>query len=46
MDILFEREISARKFRQTEVDAFEETVEGGAIEEYQQNISVERGEKM
>lgn len=38
LDILFERRISARKFTKTKVDAFEETVEGGAIQEYEEKV--------
>lgn len=38
LDILFERRISARKFKQTKVDAFDQTVEGGAIQEYEEKI--------
>lgn len=38
LDILFERGVSARKFKQTQVDAFEEKVNGGAIEEYERKL--------
>jgi MFS transporter, SP family, general alpha glucoside:H+ symporter len=38
LDILFERRVSARKFKKTNVDAFEETVEGGAIQKYEEKI--------
>lgn len=38
LDLLFERRISARKFKKTDVDAFEETVEGGAIQKYEEKI--------
>ena len=38
LDILFERRISARKFHQTSVDAFDEKVEGEAIDQYKQKI--------
>jgi SP family general alpha glucoside:H+ symporter-like MFS transporter len=38
LDLLFERRVSARKFKETNVDAFEETVEGGAIQEYEEKI--------
>lgn len=38
LDILFERKTSARKFKQTRVDAFEESVQGGAIQVYEEKI--------
>jgi SP family general alpha glucoside:H+ symporter-like MFS transporter len=38
LDLLFERRVSARKFKQTKVDAFAEAVEGSAIQEYEQKI--------
>ena len=38
LDILFEKGISARKFKSTKVDAFEETVEGGTMQEYKDKI--------
>ncbi len=38
LDMLFERRVSARKFKKTKVDAFEETVEGGAVEVYEEKI--------
>lgn len=34
LDLLFERGVSARKFATTEVDVFDETIEGQVIEEY------------
>jgi SP family general alpha glucoside:H+ symporter-like MFS transporter len=38
LDILFERRVSARKFKGTQVDAFAETVEGGALQNYEEKI--------
>ena len=39
LDVMFERRISARKFKRTEVDAFEATkVEGGVLREYEDKI--------
>jgi MFS transporter, SP family, general alpha glucoside:H+ symporter len=38
LDLLFERGVSARKFKDTKVDVFEEAVEGGAIKEYEDKI--------
>ena len=38
LDLLFERGVSARKFKKTEVNAFEEKVEGGAIREYEEKL--------
>ncbi|KAL2872367.1 putative MFS alpha-glucoside transporter [Aspergillus lucknowensis] len=35
LDVLFERRISARKFGSTQVDVFDETVEGQVVENYQ-----------
>ena len=34
MDVLFERKVSARKFHQTEVDEFEETVDEKVINQF------------
>ena len=39
LDLLFERGISARKFKGTEVDAFEEKVDGSAIQQYERRMS-------
>lgn len=38
LDILFERGVSARKFKSTSVDAFDETVEGGVLQRYEEKI--------
>ncbi len=38
LDILFERGVSARKFKGTKVDAFEENVKGGAFGQYEEKI--------
>jgi MFS transporter, SP family, general alpha glucoside:H+ symporter len=38
LDILFERGVSARKFKSTPVDAFDETVEGGVLQRYEEKI--------
>jgi SP family general alpha glucoside:H+ symporter-like MFS transporter len=47
LDLLFQKGVSARKFKTTSVNAFEETVEGGAIEEYEKNIqNVEKVERV
>ncbi|KAF9893863.1 hypothetical protein FE257_010033 [Aspergillus nanangensis] len=35
LDLLFERQVSARKFAGTEVDVFEETIEGSVVHDYQ-----------
>lgn len=35
---MFERRVSARKFKSTSVDAFEETVEGGVLQRYEEKI--------
>ncbi|KAL4931322.1 putative MFS alpha-glucoside transporter [Aspergillus undulatus] len=35
LDVLFERRVSARKFASTQVDVFDETVEGRVVENYQ-----------
>ncbi|KAL2831619.1 general substrate transporter [Aspergillus pseudoustus] len=35
LDVLFERGVSARKFDSTQVDVFDETVEGQVVENYQ-----------
>ncbi|RAK99149.1 putative MFS alpha-glucoside transporter [Aspergillus ibericus CBS 121593] len=35
LDLLFERGVSARKFAQTQVDVFDETMEHGAVDHYQ-----------
>lgn len=34
--MLFEQKVSARKFDETEVDVFEENVEGGVMSEYKE----------
>ncbi|KAJ5633756.1 Maltose permease MAL61 [Penicillium herquei] len=34
LDLLFERKVSARKFATTKVEVFDETIEGGVINEY------------
>ncbi|KAL4897876.1 hypothetical protein BDV59DRAFT_51481 [Aspergillus ambiguus] len=35
LDLLFERKVSARKFASTQVDVFDETIEGSVVQEYQ-----------
>jgi SP family general alpha glucoside:H+ symporter-like MFS transporter len=45
LDLLFERGISARKFATTNVDVFEENVEGGLVHEYERKLSVTHTEK-
>ncbi|KAB8227423.1 hypothetical protein ETB97_009443 [Aspergillus alliaceus] len=35
LDLLFERNVSARKFASTQVDVFDETIEGRLVNEYQ-----------
>ncbi|KAL4871826.1 hypothetical protein BDV12DRAFT_163178 [Aspergillus spectabilis] len=35
LDLLFERGVSARNFKSTQVDVFDETVEGRVVEDYQ-----------
>jgi MFS transporter, SP family, general alpha glucoside:H+ symporter len=45
LDLLFERGVSARKFATTNVDVFEENVEGGLVHEYERKLSVTHTEK-
>ncbi|KAJ5215741.1 uncharacterized protein N7498_002148 [Penicillium cinerascens] len=46
LDLLFERGVSARKFAQTEVDVFDETIEGQVVENYrEQNRNPDEVEK-
>jgi SP family general alpha glucoside:H+ symporter-like MFS transporter len=40
LDLLFEQGVSARKFATTNVDVFDETVEGSVIAEYERKQSV------
>jgi len=46
LDLLFERGVSARKFASTNIDVFEERVEGGLIDEAERKLSVVHNEKM
>ena len=43
LDLLFERKVPARKFKSTQIDVFEEEVEGGAAKELERKLSI-RGE--
>ena len=45
LDVLFEHKVPARKFAKTEVDVFEESVEGGVMSEYQAKLQKERGNR-
>ena len=38
LDLLFERGVSARKFATTDVDVFGESVEGGVVSTYENDI--------
>ena len=38
LDLLFERGVSARNFAKTDVDVFEETVEGSVIHNYEEKL--------
>ncbi|GFN16316.1 hypothetical protein AtubIFM55763_000348 [Aspergillus tubingensis] len=40
LDLLFERGVSARKFAQTQVDVFDETMEHGTVDHYQTEKTV------
>lgn len=40
LDLLFERGVSARKFAQTQVDVFDETMEHGSVDHYQTEKTV------
>lgn len=41
LDLLFERGVSARKFASTNIDVFEETVEGSVIQHYEEELGVQ-----
>ncbi|GAQ34922.1 hypothetical protein AtubIFM57143_010191 [Aspergillus tubingensis] len=43
LDLLFERGVSARKFAQTQVDVFDETMEHGTVDHYQTEKTVAAG---
>jgi SP family general alpha glucoside:H+ symporter-like MFS transporter len=45
LDLLFERGVSARKFATTNVDVFEENLEGDLVHEYERKLSVTHTEK-
>jgi SP family general alpha glucoside:H+ symporter-like MFS transporter len=45
LDLLFERGVSARKFATTQVEVFDETVEGNMMDEYERKLSVVYTEK-
>ena len=40
LDLLFERGVSARKFASTQIEVFDEAVEGGMMDEYERKLSV------
>jgi SP family general alpha glucoside:H+ symporter-like MFS transporter len=46
LDLLFERGVSARKFATTNVDVFDENIEGGLMSEYERKLSVVHTEKL
>ncbi|KAK0728793.1 hypothetical protein B0T26DRAFT_673266 [Lasiosphaeria miniovina] len=46
MDLLFERGVSARKFAETEVDVFSETVDSDIVDNYHMGRSSSRAEKV
>jgi SP family general alpha glucoside:H+ symporter-like MFS transporter len=46
LDLLFERGVSARKFATTNVNVFEENMEGGLVHEYEGKLSVIHTEKV
>jgi SP family general alpha glucoside:H+ symporter-like MFS transporter len=45
LDLLFERGVSARKFSTTEIEVFDEAVEGNMMNEYERKLSVVHTEK-
>jgi MFS transporter, SP family, general alpha glucoside:H+ symporter len=45
LDLLFERGVSARKFATTQVEVFDEAVEGSMMDEYERKLSVVHTEK-
>ncbi|KAK5008868.1 hypothetical protein LTR28_003391, partial [Elasticomyces elasticus] len=45
LDLLFERGVSARKFAQTSVDVFDETVDDSVVNQYRNSISVTHTDK-
>ena len=46
MDLLFEQGVSARKFAQTEVNVFAESIEGNVLQNYQRKMEAEHGAKL
>lgn len=42
LDLLFAREVSARKFSKTEVDVFEEGVDSDVLENYEKQLEGQR----
>ena len=45
LDLLFERKVSARKFAKTEVDVFDETVDGSVVSKMKDGMVAEHSEK-
>lgn len=45
LDLLFERGVSARKFATTQIEVFDEAVEGSMMDEYERRLSVVHTEK-
>jgi MFS transporter, SP family, general alpha glucoside:H+ symporter len=45
LDLLFERGVSARKFATTQIEVFDEAVEGSMMDEYERKLSVVHTEK-
>ncbi|KAK3052185.1 hypothetical protein LTR09_006777 [Extremus antarcticus] len=46
LDLLFERKISARNFAKTEVDVFDEAVDGSVIHQYKDMLAMTHSEKV
>lgn len=46
LDLLFERKISARNFAKTEVDVFDEAVDGSVINQYKDTLAMTHSEKV
>ncbi|KAK5119293.1 hypothetical protein LTR85_007649 [Meristemomyces frigidus] len=46
LDLLFERKVPARKFAKTEVDVFDETVDGSVLNKMKDGMAAEHSERM
>lgn len=45
LDLLFEKGVSARKFAETQVNVFDEGVDGEILEKYEKRMAVSHGLK-